>query len=511
MIKVKRAAGWRRWAWRWAEPGAGLRAGSAAALLAVSILASACSSSDEPPPSTTTSSSTAPAASSTAPAATGNESFPNLGTVPSEPPPATPPEQRRAIVDGLISDRQNAVYSDQPLSGQPNVSVPPPAPPQPITPQGGGTTLGPATITPPSGADTGTGTGAPASSSAPPMPATPPAPVSSQPLPEPSQPAPAPGPTTQPQSITPQSNAAPLAPGDRQYADLSGETGLADDADPLAIAAPAAIQIAEAALPPTVPATAPRGLVPKGPFSYPQAKPVATAKPEGTTKPSSNRSVTVDLSVIGGDDGTARRQLPAQLPLAAQPAVARPPLFVDLGVLDGSPAPSTPLQPAVYQAPLYQVPAGEGVLSQPPSYQPGLDQLAVYQVPTASQPVIVDAGAVTLPPSGQPLGLIFFANGSAQLNAKAREVLHDLARIYGAKGGDIRIVGHASWVPGANGSVNSRLSYARAQAVAKLLMSYGVKGGDIEMRGVGVTQPVYYETARTGSAGNRRADIFLTP
>jgi outer membrane protein OmpA-like peptidoglycan-associated protein len=47
--------------------------------------------------------------------------------------------------------------------------------------------------------------------------------------------------------------------------------------------------------------------------------------------------------------------------------------------------------------------------------------------------------------------------------------------------------------------------------VAKALAGFGVPGGALEMRGVGITQPVFYETASTGIAGNRRADIFLTP
>ncbi|MGH6884109.1 MAG: OmpA family protein, partial [Hypericibacter sp.] len=78
-------------------------------------------------------------------------------------------------------------------------------------------------------------------------------------------------------------------------------------------------------------------------------------------------------------------------------------------------------------------------------------------------------------------------------------------------GKTIRVVGHASWIPGGDNSFNSKLSYARSQAVAKALADYGVPGGALEMRGVGITQPVFYETASTGIAGNRRADIFLTP
>ena len=106
----------------------------------------------------------------------------NLGTVPDQPPPVTTPEQRQAIMDGLVADRKNAVYSDTSLTGQPTSSVAPPAPP-PITPEGGGTTLGTPTVTPPAASDTGATTGA-TTDSAPDMPATPQTPVSSQPLPD---------------------------------------------------------------------------------------------------------------------------------------------------------------------------------------------------------------------------------------------------------------------------------------------------------------------------------------
>jgi outer membrane protein OmpA-like peptidoglycan-associated protein len=484
----------------------GLGVATAAALLGLSLLTAGCSSSsDTPPPASTT----APAASSST--STGNESFPNLGTVPDQPPPVTTPEQRQAIVDGLIADRKNAVYSDTPLSGQPSSSVAPPAPP-PITPEGGGTTLSPSTITPPANTDTSGAAGASPDSS-PDMPATPQTPVSSQPLPDtPAEPPPTgttvPSTTGVPQ---PQSNAAPLAPGALQYAELRGGEGMAEsDADDFAPASPRLTQLADNGQPATVAADAPRGLIPEGPFGYPQAKPRATA-----AAPAGNASVAVDLSAIGGaPQGTAptQRQLQPTQPQLQQ-ASARPPLYVDLSVLDGVSGPAAQTQAPVYQQAAYQQPAYQPAIYQTggAQWQPNANQLALYQVQPDTRVAMVAPGAVPLPPTGQPLGLIFFANGSSYLNAASREVLHDVARIYRAQGKAIRVVGHASWIPGGNNSFNSTLSYARAQAVAKALAADGVPGGALEMRGVGITQPVFYETASTGIAGNRRADIFLTP
>jgi outer membrane protein OmpA-like peptidoglycan-associated protein len=496
MIKAKLAAPRRRRTWQGTQRKFGLGAGTAAFLLAVSILAAGCSSSsDEPPPASTTGASS----SSSTPTA-GNESFPNLGTVPDQPPPVTPPAQRQAIMDGLMADRKNAVYSDQPLSGQPNSSVPRPEAPQPITPEGGGTTLSPA-LAPPSDGGTeenGADTNPPPSSNAgPDMPATPQAPVSSQPLP---QAEPAPGPTTQPQSVAPppQSNAAPLAPGDVQYADASGitpaVTARPDGARSDATALPGKTQLANKVTKSGT-AHAPQNLLPEGPFVY------TKVEPRAATKSSDKGSVTVDLSVIGGASEPIARLQP--LP---QEAAARPPIYVDLSVLGDAPASAVTSQQTVYQPAVYQSPA-----YQPAIIQPGANQLAIYQVKPHSNVTVMAAGAIPLPPSGEPLGLIYFANGSAHLTARAREVLRDVARIYLAQGGSVRVVGHASNIPGGDSPFNARLSYARAQAVARYLGAHGVDISGLEMRGAGITEPVFYETARNGSAGNRRTDIFLTP
>jgi outer membrane protein OmpA-like peptidoglycan-associated protein len=499
MIKAKLAAPWPRRAWQGKRRDLGLGAGTVALLLAVSILASGCSSSsDEPPPAASTGDSSASSTSTT-----GNESFPNLGTVPDQPPPATSPAQRQAIMDGLIADRKNAVYSDQPLSGQPSSSVAPPEAPQPITPEGGGTTLSPTLAPPPadSGGDQGNGgdTSPPRSDSGPDMPATPQAPVSSQPLPEA---APAPEPTTQPESVAPppQSNAAPLAPGDVQYADASGITPAVtirhDDveADPTGLS-----EKTQLGAKVTKGGAEPQNLLPQGPFAY------MKTKPRAATEPADTGSVTVDLGVIGN---APQRIAPLQPVL--QRATSLSPVYVDLGVLGDAPASVMPQQ-AGYQTAVYQSPVDQSSVDQSLVDQSGANQLAIYQVRPRSDVTVMAAGAIPLPPAGQPLGLIYFANGSTHLNAEAREVLLDLARIYVAQGGSVLVVGHASSVPGGDSPVNARLSYARAQAVARYLGAHGVNISGLEMRGVGIVQPVFYETARNGSAGNRRADIFLTP
>jgi len=91
------------------------------------LLTAGCSwfggSSDQssPPPSTTA----APSDSSGQPA-----SFPNLASVPDQPPPSTPKIDRDKLVQGLMADRSHAEYTDQSL-GEETANVPAAAPPPP--------------------------------------------------------------------------------------------------------------------------------------------------------------------------------------------------------------------------------------------------------------------------------------------------------------------------------------------------------------------------------------------
>jgi outer membrane protein OmpA-like peptidoglycan-associated protein len=73
---------------------------------------------DEEPPSTAT-----------------KEDFPNLASVPDEPPPSTPKVEREALIQGLQADRANAEYTGEALDetalNVPPAEPPPPGPPKP--------------------------------------------------------------------------------------------------------------------------------------------------------------------------------------------------------------------------------------------------------------------------------------------------------------------------------------------------------------------------------------------
>jgi outer membrane protein OmpA-like peptidoglycan-associated protein len=86
--------------------------------VALCLVLSGCSS-DEPKST----------AESSAPAKTGEgEKFPNLATVPDQPPPSTPKVERDKLVQGLLSDRAHAEYTDQKL-GEDTANVAPATPP----------------------------------------------------------------------------------------------------------------------------------------------------------------------------------------------------------------------------------------------------------------------------------------------------------------------------------------------------------------------------------------------
>ncbi|MBT3792744.1 MAG: OmpA family protein, partial [Rhodospirillales bacterium] len=56
---------------------------------------------------------------------------------------------------------------------------------------------------------------------------------------------------------------------------------------------------------------------------------------------------------------------------------------------------------------------------------------------------------------------------------------------------------------------NFRLSMARADIVAKLLMQYGVPASKLIVIAQADSQPIYHEFMPSGEAGNRRAEIYL--
>jgi outer membrane protein OmpA-like peptidoglycan-associated protein len=215
-----------------------------------------------------------------------------------------------------------------------------------------------------------------------------------------------------------------------------------------------------------------------------------------------------------------------------------------LALAPGSVQTQTYVQPqATAYGPNYAALAPEnyGVqFSQPalPPYQ-GYNAQAMYRSPYASPPTnyggatvvgqtVVGQAAVPAPGlapygqaygmpygGGQPVGLVYFRDGSARLSSDDRKVLKQIAEMHRYYGGVIRVVGHASMRTGSmdlqrHQQANQKISEARAEAVARQLAKYGVPREFIQTIAAGDTQPVYAEMMPTGEAANRRAEVYLS-
>jgi len=170
-----------------------------------------------------------------------------------------------------------------------------------------------------------------------------------------------------------------------------------------------------------------------------------------------------------------------------------------------------------------------------PPYQAYNPAQAMYRSPYASPPTnygganggapIVSSQSAKVAPtfashgqpyySGQPVGLIFFREGSSKLSSDDWRVLKQIAEMQSAYGGVVHVVGHASMHTGTmdytrHQQANQRISEARAIAVARQLMGYGVPQGAIQAAAAGDSQPLYSEATPSGEAANRRAEVYLS-
>ncbi|WP_374369028.1 OmpA family protein [Dongia sp.] len=150
--------------------------------------------------------------------------------------------------------------------------------------------------------------------------------------------------------------------------------------------------------------------------------------------------------------------------------------------------------------------------------QPGLaPQYAQPQFsqPMGFQPYGQPVAVPPLPAAGQPVGIVYFNNGSARLSRDDSRVVKQVAEMHRYYGGVIRIVGHASQRTGnmdpyRQGQVNYEVSADRAQSIARALTQAGVPAGLVQVAAAGSANPVALETMPAGEANNRRVEIFLS-
>ncbi len=212
-------------------------------------------------------------------------------------------------------------------------------------------------------------------------------------------------------------------------------------------------------------------------------------------------------------DGPAASQPAASQPAASQPGApaGTPPRPRIAGELLAPPEAAAPKAAPVEPAPVEPAPAGPAApraqVAQGATPAPAeRTQLRLPEVPVTAAPP--GAAAIGL------VGVIYFAHGSARLDANDRSVLRDIVALQRERGGVIRVVGHASAHTEVMGQVKHRLtnfeiSLERANAVAAQIVALGADKGQVRAEAKGDTQPVYHEFMPTGEAGNRRVEIFL--
>lgn len=113
-----------------------------------------------------------------------------------------------------------------------------------------------------------------------------------------------------------------------------------------------------------------------------------------------------------------------------------------------------------------------------------------------------------------PVAVVLFNDGDTQISPQQRQGLTALAREAGARGGLIRVVGHASPAKNANSTAalinNLHAAQDRAQSVASALTRLGVPSSQIQVEAATAADAAPdIASVPSGAAGMRRADIFL--
>lgn len=138
-------------------------------------------------------------------------------------------------------------------------------------------------------------------------------------------------------------------------------------------------------------------------------------------------------------------------------------------------------------------------------------------VPGVTVPAGPPSQQATRTPNGSmhtvQVATIYFADGSSRLTNLDRQVVRQVAAVARRTGGIVRIIGHSSVGAATNDSRqrggNYKVSLKRAEAVAAELRHHGVPANKVRVSARGDSEPVYFETAATGAAGNRRAEVYL--
>lgn len=309
------------------------------------------------------------------------------------------------------------------------------------------------------------------------------------------------------------------APGGTQYGEalVGGPTSTAEPPPPPPPPEPPQEALAPTPEPgvqtETVDTAAPEAYPPSEQAETPPAEPAPepAAEPEPVAQPAEPQG---EGQTIQGTMAEAEPQPepePAPVVSAPEPVQPAAPTYPEPPAVaePSQPAPAAlPQQAQLPYAPnqAAQAPEAYGVSSPQLNGAPAQNYNAAQ---VAAAPAPLNQGQQRY--GGEPVGMIYFRDGSSELSSDDRRVIEQIAEIQRAYGGIVSVIGHAS-VGGtsADQQANQRISEARATAVAEELMRYGVPLEAIRAGAAGDSQPLYSEAAANGEAGNRRVEVYLT-
>lgn len=118
-----------------------------------------------------------------------------------------------------------------------------------------------------------------------------------------------------------------------------------------------------------------------------------------------------------------------------------------------------------------------------------------------------------IPRLEKPIATIYFRDESANVDEQSRRVIGQVADWMKNQGGGLRVLGHASartadMSPMRQAMGNYRISLERADSVSRALRQAGVPSEKIQLRAFGDNDPAYSESMPSGEAWNRRVEIY---
>jgi len=409
-----------------------------------------------------------------------DEAFPAVSDVPDRPETSTA-DERRQTAQGLVADRENAQYTDDVIRRDEDTQVaavqaapepaPAPAPrpaPRPAPP--------------------------PRETAAAPAPAPAPAPQETQVAEAPRRPS-----LLEERRVTPgtRPQTAEADSLDSRRTITSGRSTPPPPVEPRRVVPQVVERSAPAA--PAPPPAAPRAQVmtQAAPVARPPAQAQVTAAPPPQPTVSAQVVVPPRPAVAVAPGQTVVSQTFARMLQDSASTVSTAPANANFNAPAASPSqpgerPVAPIVADTYNAALR---ATQQTLSQTASVQPAGFQSAA-------------------PAGGSSATTVQFGHDSANLSSAGRAAVREIAEQYKARGGIIRVVGHASsrtknMSVAQHNLVNFNISLDRAQTVASALARQGVPTEVIFVEARGASDPAFFESMPAGEAGNRRVEIFL--